>query len=80
MRDDDLRIMKVNLTPDAIQHNLATAVVGRVVECYAQADSTNDIVRQRARAGPAEGLLVLADEQSAGGWAAAGLRPLAAAC
>jgi BirA family biotin operon repressor/biotin-[acetyl-CoA-carboxylase] ligase len=65
-----------DLSVSAIQDNLATTVVGRAVEYDARVASTNDIVRQRARAGAAEGLLVLADEQTAGrgrlgrGWAA----------
>lgn len=55
-----------DLTPDAIQFELPTAVVGRVVEYYAQIGSTNDLVRERAGQGHPEGLLVLADEQLAG--------------
>lgn len=65
-----------NLDLDALQHGLATRVIGRPLVCYERAGSTNDIVRERARAGQAEGLVVLAEEQVAGrgrlgrGWAA----------
>jgi BirA family biotin operon repressor/biotin-[acetyl-CoA-carboxylase] ligase len=68
--------MKEELTPEQISRDLRTAVVGRSIECYPQVMSTNDIVRERARAGQPEGLLVLAEEQTVGrgrlgrGWAA----------
>lgn len=68
--------MTGDLSPDLIQRDLSTAVVGRSVECYPQLGSTNILARQRARAGHPEGLIVLADEQTAGrgrlgrGWAA----------
>jgi BirA family biotin operon repressor/biotin-[acetyl-CoA-carboxylase] ligase len=64
------------LTPELIQHDLRTTIVGRAVEHYTQTASTNDLVRQQARAACAEGLVVLAEEQTAGrgrldrGWAA----------
>lgn len=66
----------MDLSPAIIQRELPAAVVGSAVECYAQLGSTNDITRERARAGQPEGLVVLADEQVAGrgrlgrGWAA----------
>ena len=66
----------MDLNPALIQHDLPATVIGAAVECYAQLGSTNDIARQRARAGHREGLVVLADEQVAGrgrlgrGWAA----------
>jgi BirA family biotin operon repressor/biotin-[acetyl-CoA-carboxylase] ligase len=65
-----------SLTPDLIQHDLPTAIIGRGVEHYAHITSTNDLARQRALGGQAEGLVVLAEEQAAGrgrldrGWAA----------
>jgi BirA family biotin operon repressor/biotin-[acetyl-CoA-carboxylase] ligase len=64
------------LTPDLIQSDLPTTIVGRAVEHYTRTASTNDLVRQQARAARAEGLVVLAEEQTAGrgrldrGWAA----------
>src|SRR5215211_1772355 len=65
-----------DLTPEAIQHDLPTTVIGRTVQCYAQVSSTNDLARELARAGHAEGLTLVADEQTTGrgrmgrGWAA----------
>lgn len=58
--------MNSDLTPDLIQRALPTTTIGRAVEYYAQLGSTNALVRQRARAGQPEGLVVLADEQTAG--------------
>ena len=55
-----------DLTPERIQRNLASTVVGRTIEQYAQTGSTNDMIRQRASAGYPEGLVILADEQTAG--------------
>jgi BirA family transcriptional regulator, biotin operon repressor / biotin---[acetyl-CoA-carboxylase] ligase len=61
---------------DAVDCDLATLVVGRPLLRYARVGSTNDLVKERARAGDAEGLLILAEEQTAGrgrhgrGWAA----------
>jgi BirA family biotin operon repressor/biotin-[acetyl-CoA-carboxylase] ligase len=68
--------MNDDLTLNRIQRDLNTDVVGRAIEHYPQVASTNDIARERAGAGHAEGLVVLADEQVAGrgrmgrGWAA----------
>jgi BirA family transcriptional regulator, biotin operon repressor / biotin---[acetyl-CoA-carboxylase] ligase len=65
-----------DLTSEAIQHDLPTTVIGRAVQYYAQVGSTNDLAREQARAGHAEGLTLVADEQTAGrgrmgrGWAA----------
>jgi BirA family biotin operon repressor/biotin-[acetyl-CoA-carboxylase] ligase len=55
-----------DLTPDHIQRNLHSTIVGRAMEHYAQAGSTNDLARRQARAGRPEGLVILADEQTAG--------------
>jgi BirA family biotin operon repressor/biotin-[acetyl-CoA-carboxylase] ligase len=52
--------------PDRIQHNLQSTIVGRTIEYYPQAGSTNDLARRQARAGNREGLIILADEQTAG--------------
>jgi len=68
--------MMTDLTPEAIQHDLSTGVIGRAVQCYAHVGSTNDLARELARAGQAEGLTLVADEQTSGrgrmgrGWAA----------
>ena len=58
--------MSDNLTPERIQHNLNSAIVGSTIEQYDRAGSTNDLIRQQARAGHAEGLVILADQQTAG--------------
>jgi BirA family biotin operon repressor/biotin-[acetyl-CoA-carboxylase] ligase len=55
-----------DLTPERIQRNLDSTIVGCVVEHYPQVGSTNDLARQKARAGHPEGLVILADEQTAG--------------
>jgi BirA family biotin operon repressor/biotin-[acetyl-CoA-carboxylase] ligase len=61
---------------DPIDRDLATTIIGRPLLRYAQVGSTNDLVKQRARAGDTEGLVILAEEQTAGrgrqgrGWAA----------
>jgi BirA family biotin operon repressor/biotin-[acetyl-CoA-carboxylase] ligase len=46
--------------------SLATAVVGRSLAVHGTVTSTNDLARAAARAGAPEGLVVLADAQSAG--------------
>ena len=58
--------MTEDFTPDLIKRGLNSAIVGRAIEHYAQIGSTNDLARQRARAGHAEGLVILADQQTAG--------------
>jgi BirA family biotin operon repressor/biotin-[acetyl-CoA-carboxylase] ligase len=58
--------MSDDLTRERIQHNLASTIIGSMIEQHAQVGSTNDLIRQQARAGHAEGLVILADEQIAG--------------
>jgi BirA family biotin operon repressor/biotin-[acetyl-CoA-carboxylase] ligase len=59
-----------------IQDDLPTRVVGRPITHYERIGSTNDLVKAQARSGHAEGLVVLAEEQTAGrgrmgrGWTA----------
>lgn len=55
-----------DLEPDRIRHNLDSIIVGRKIEHYLQAGSTNDLARRQARAGHPEGLVILADAQTAG--------------
>jgi BirA family biotin operon repressor/biotin-[acetyl-CoA-carboxylase] ligase len=68
--------MSDKLAAEAIQRDLPVAIIGRAIERHAQVGSTNDLARQRARAGHPEGLALIADEQTAGrgrlgrGWAA----------
>jgi len=54
------------ISADEIARGLNTRVLGRRVLYYARVGSTNDVARQLADAGEAEGTLVIADEQSAG--------------
>lgn len=54
------------VTPEEIMPGLATRAFGRQIEYRASVGSTNDLAKQLARAGAPEGLLVIADEQSAG--------------
>ena len=58
--------MSEDFTPTNIQRGLNTSVLGRTIEYYAQTGSTNDLARRHARAGHQEGLVILADEQTAG--------------
>lgn len=65
-----------DLTPHMIQRDLPTSLIGRTLLRYERVGSTNDLARERAHAGRAEGLVVLAEEQIAGrgrlgrGWSA----------
>jgi BirA family transcriptional regulator, biotin operon repressor / biotin---[acetyl-CoA-carboxylase] ligase len=54
------------VTPAEVLPGLATRRFGRQVEYRPSVGSTNDLAKQLARAGASEGLLVLADEQTAG--------------
>ncbi|MDF2630353.1 MAG: transcriptional repressor, BirA-like [Symbiobacteriaceae bacterium] len=54
------------VTPAEITPGLATRSFGRQIEYRESVGSTNDLAKQLARAGAPEGLLVIADEQTAG--------------
>lgn len=54
------------LTPDLITADLGTTLLPRVVLCYDQIPSTMDITRTHGQVDVPEGLLVLAEEQTAG--------------
>lgn len=56
----------LELTAEAIQRDLPTRIVGRAIRRYASIGSTNELVKQLARAGEPEGIVALADEQTAG--------------
>src|SRR5262245_29276692 len=58
--------MLEDLTPKLIQSGLNSAIVGCAIERYVKTRSTNDLARQQARAGGPEGLVILADQQTAG--------------
>jgi BirA family biotin operon repressor/biotin-[acetyl-CoA-carboxylase] ligase len=65
-----------DLAPNLFQCDLPTEIVGRPLRWYERVGSTNDLVRECARAGAAEGLVILAEAQTAGrgrqgrGWTA----------
>lgn len=50
----------------ALTSALTTALIGHRVEMHPQVGSTNDLVREAARLGEPEGLVIVADEQVAG--------------
>ncbi len=49
-----------------IESMLETLYIGRPTELLAEVDSTNDEIKRRARAGARQGLVVIAERQSAG--------------
>ena len=55
-----------DLSAEAIAAALTTRRLGRPVLYFPRIGSTNDVAHDRAAAGAAEGLLVIADEQTAG--------------
>jgi BirA family transcriptional regulator, biotin operon repressor / biotin---[acetyl-CoA-carboxylase] ligase len=55
-----------DLATEAVLDRLRTQRLGRAYEFFSVCASTNDVVRSRAAARAAEGLLVVADSQSAG--------------
>lgn len=54
------------LTAEAIANALTTQRLGRPVLIFEQVGSTNDLAHEQARAGARDGLLLLAEEQTAG--------------
>ncbi|HWI60597.1 MAG TPA: biotin--[acetyl-CoA-carboxylase] ligase [Symbiobacteriaceae bacterium] len=54
------------VTPAEVLPGLTTRTFGRTYEYRESVGSTNDVAKQMARAGAPEGLLVVADEQTAG--------------
>jgi BirA family transcriptional regulator, biotin operon repressor / biotin---[acetyl-CoA-carboxylase] ligase len=56
----------IDLSAQAIMDRLTTVRLGRPALYFAQAGSTNDVVREAALAGAPEGLLAVADEQTRG--------------
>ena len=54
------------LDATAIERALAEEIIGRQVVVLRTASSTNDVVLEMARAGAAEGVVVFAEEQTAG--------------
>ncbi len=58
--------MDDRLDPDLIRANLKTKRIGRSVLVYEQTASTNDVAGQYARDADSDGLVVFAEEQTAG--------------
>lgn len=54
------------ITPEEVRAGLATQRLGRIIEYRPTVGSTNDLAKEMARQGAPEGLLVLADQQTAG--------------
>lgn len=54
------------LSAATIENTLTTAWLGRPVHHFVHLGSTNDLARQMARRGAAEGTLIIAEEQTAG--------------
>jgi BirA family biotin operon repressor/biotin-[acetyl-CoA-carboxylase] ligase len=51
---------------DTLRSQLETAIIGRTLQQYEQVGSTSDLVREQAHGGAAEGLVILAEEQTVG--------------
>jgi BirA family biotin operon repressor/biotin-[acetyl-CoA-carboxylase] ligase len=54
------------LSSEQIKRQLSTHVIGQTIEIYQQLGSTNDLLKGRAQAGAAEGLVIIAEEQVSG--------------
>jgi BirA family biotin operon repressor/biotin-[acetyl-CoA-carboxylase] ligase len=54
------------LCPDQIEHRLATRRIGRRIAVWNRASSTNDLAARAASSAANDGLVVLAEEQTAG--------------
>lgn len=54
------------LCPDQIEHGLATAIVGRRIAVWSRVSSTNDLAALACGSPSNDGLVILADEQTAG--------------
>lgn len=55
-----------SLVPQAIMARLETRTIGRTVLVYRETSSTNDLARRAGSAGAAEGIVFLAEHQTAG--------------
>ena len=54
------------LTPQAVSDGLQTKYLGRRIKYFTELDSTNRLAKELAKSGAAEGLLVIAERQTAG--------------
>ncbi len=58
--------MNETLSPETIGKGLITQILGQNIVCYESIGSTNDVAKQLARQGAAEGTLIVADHQTGG--------------
>ena len=61
-----LREAPDRLLPSEIQHGLDTQCIGCQIEAHEVVDSTNNVAKQLAAAGAAEGTVVVAEQQDGG--------------
>ncbi|MFZ3172556.1 MAG: biotin--[acetyl-CoA-carboxylase] ligase [Carboxydocellales bacterium] len=61
-----LREVPDKLFPEEVQEGLNTRVMGKCIVYYKSLGSTNDMAKKLARQGAAEGMVVVAEEQSGG--------------
>ena len=54
------------MTAQEIRYGLHTQIIGQEIEVYDQLESTNDLALQRGIEGATEGMLILAEHQTAG--------------
>ncbi len=59
-------MMEENLSPADIKRNLGTELIGKKIIVFPSLSSTNDIAKREARKGAREGMVIVAEEQTAG--------------
>jgi BirA family biotin operon repressor/biotin-[acetyl-CoA-carboxylase] ligase len=59
-------MIEESLSAAAITDGLATRFIGHEVSCYPSLPSTNDVAKTRAQEGAKEGMVIVAEEQTAG--------------
>ncbi len=61
-----VRVMKKDLTPASVHRGLRTKLIGQSILYYPEATSTMDVAKQAVREGAKEGVVVIAERQTAG--------------
>jgi BirA family biotin operon repressor/biotin-[acetyl-CoA-carboxylase] ligase len=59
-------MIEESLSAAAITDGLATRFIGHEVSCYPSLPSTNDVAKTRSQEGAKEGMVIVAEEQTAG--------------
>jgi BirA family biotin operon repressor/biotin-[acetyl-CoA-carboxylase] ligase len=59
-------MIEESLSAAAITDGLATRFIGHEVSCYPSLPSTNDVAKTRSQEGAKEGMVIIAEEQTAG--------------